>query len=120
MKLKLQDTVKITLGKDRGKTGKIEKVLPKKNAVIVTGVNVYKKHLKSKDQKQPSSIIDITKPLDVAKVALICPKCHLQTRVGYQGEAKKKVRICKKCKKPIDSATKATKKPASTKRKRGE
>ena len=45
MKLKVGDQVKITLGKDRGKTGKIEKIFPKKNAVLVTGINVFKKHL---------------------------------------------------------------------------
>ena len=101
MKLKIGDTIKVTLGKDKGKTGKIEATFPKKNAVTVTGINVYKKHLKSRDQNQPSSIIDITKPLNQAKVALICPKCHLQTRVGYTGKALKKIRICKKCKKAI-------------------
>jgi len=105
MKLKVKDTVKVTLGKDEGKTGAIEKVLPKKNSVIVKGVNMYKKHLKSQGEKKPGGIIDITKPLNVAKVALMCPKCHKITRVGYQGFGRKKVRICKKCTQPIDSGT---------------
>jgi len=104
MKLKVNDTIKVTLGKDRGKTGKIEKVLPKANTVVVTGVNVYKKNLKPKGEKEPGGIIDITKPLSISKVALICPKCHLQTRIGFQGIGKKKIRICKKCKKPIKSS----------------
>lgn len=102
MKLKVGDTVKVTLGKDRGKTGKIEKVLPKHNALVVAGVNLYKKHLKSQGEKKPGGIIDITKPLNIAKVALICPKCHQQTRISYQGEGRKKVRLCRKCQKPID------------------
>lgn len=105
MKLKVGDTVKVTLGKDRGKTGKIEKVLPKHNTLVVGGVNLYKKHLKSQGEKKPGGIIDITKPLNVAKVVLICPKCHQPTRVGYQGEAKKKTRICRKCSKPINGGT---------------
>ena len=102
MKLKVSDTVKILLGKDRGKTGKVEKVFPKKNVVLVTGINIYKKNLKSQDKDKPGGIIDITKPLDVAKVSLICPRCHLQTRVGYQGTGQKKIRICRKCGQPID------------------
>ncbi len=101
MKLKLNDTVQVTLGKDRGRTGKITKVFPKSNQVLITGINQYKKHLKAQDQNKPGGIIDITKPLDVAKVALICPQCKKPTRIGYQGLKKKKVRICKKCQKPI-------------------
>lgn len=103
MKLKVNDTIKVTLGKDRGKTGKIEKVLPKKNMVLVPGVNVYKKHLKAQGENKPGGIIDLVKPMYVSKVALICPKCKKITRVGYEGQGKKKVRICKKCQKPIDS-----------------
>lgn len=101
MKLKLGDTVKISLGKDRGKTGKIEAVLPKRNSVIITGLNLYKKHRKAQGKNQPGGIIEITKPLNVAKLTLICPNCHQPTRVGYQGELKKKLRICKKCQKPL-------------------
>lgn len=98
MKLKINDTIKVTLGKDKGKTGKIEKILPKKNMVLVPGINVYKKHLKSQGENKPGGIIDLTKPMYVSKVALVCPKCKKITRVGYQGQGKKKVRICKKCK----------------------
>jgi large subunit ribosomal protein L24 len=101
MKLKINDTVKVTLGKDNGKTGKIEKVFPRKNMVLVNGINMYKKHIKSQGESQPGGIVDITKPMYVSKVALICPKCKKITRVGYQGVGKKKVRICKKCLKII-------------------
>lgn len=107
MKLQVGDQVKITLGKDRGKTGKIEKVFPKKNAVLVTGINVFKKHLKAQGQDKPGGIIDVTRPLNIAKVALICPKCHQSTRVGYQGESRKKIRLCRKCQKPLTSRGKS-------------
>lgn len=102
MKFKVADTVKVVLGKDRGKTGKIIKVLPKKNAVVVKGINLYKKHLKAQGQDRPGGIIDITRPLNVAKVALVCPKCKKQTRVAYDGQGRQKVRICCKCRQPID------------------
>ncbi|MEK7513744.1 MAG: 50S ribosomal protein L24 [Patescibacteria group bacterium] len=101
MKLKKGDQIKVMLGKDRGKLGKVEAVFPQDNSVVVTGVNMYKKHVKKQGQDKPGGIIDLTKPLNVAKVALICPQCHLITRIGFSGVGPKKVRICKKCRKPL-------------------
>ena len=106
MKLVKGDEVKIVLGKDKGKTGKVEKVLTKENAVIVTGMNQYKRHVKARQQGQTSEIVTITKPLTVAKVQLICPKCKKITRVGYKVTKSKdgktdKVRVCRKCGKEI-------------------
>lgn len=101
MKLKKGDQVKIVKGKDAGKTGNIEKVFVKENKVVVHGMNQYKRHVKSRTQGQASEIITITKPFDVAKVALICLKCKKQTRVGFKIEKNKKIRICKKCDKEI-------------------
>lgn len=101
MKFKLNDTVKITLGKDRGKTGKIEAILAKADQVVVAGANLYKKHVKKQGDKQPGGIMDLARPLALSKIALICPHCHLPTRIGYQGRKKTKIRICKKCRKPL-------------------
>lgn len=102
MKLKKGDTVKVLLGKDRGKTGKIEKVLLKKNSVLVAGINVSKRHMKSKGEGKPGGIIDITKPTAVSKLGLICPKCQKLTRIGYLiDKSKEKHRVCKKCKQII-------------------
>jgi large subunit ribosomal protein L24 len=97
MKLKKGDEVKIVGGKDAGKTGAVEKVYTKEDKVLVSGVNQYKRHMKSRMQGQASEIITITKPLPVAQVALICPTCKKQTRIGYLVERGKKVRVCKKC-----------------------
>ena len=102
MKLKVDDTVKVTAGKDRGRVGKVQKLFPRKNKVLVEGVNMYKKHQKPQGQGKPGGIIDITRPLSIASVALICPKCKQQTRVGYKLEdSGKKMRICRKCQKEI-------------------
>lgn len=101
MKLKKGDNVKVIRGKDKGKTGKIEEVMPKLNKVLVANVNLYKRHLKAKSQSQPSEIITLTKPLPEANVVIICPKCGKQTRVGYKIEKNVKSRICKKCKSQI-------------------
>lgn len=97
MKLKKGDQVIITLGKDRGKKGKIEKVLSSKNAVVLPGLNTFKRHLKKRDEKNPGGIIEFTRPVSIANVSLICPKCGKPTRVGYSVNGKNKSRICRKC-----------------------
>lgn len=101
MKFKTGDNIKITAGKDKGREGKIEKVFPKASKVLVAGVNLYKKHVKG-FQGQKGGIYDIPRPLDLGKIALICPKCKKVTRIGFLKKADKKVRICKKCRKEID------------------
>lgn len=101
MKLKKGDQIKVLVGKDAGKQGKIEKIFEKKSKVLVPDVNQYKRHLKARMQGQSSEIITITKPLRVSQVALICPKCNKTTRVGYKVEKGSKVRICRKCEKVI-------------------
>jgi large subunit ribosomal protein L24 len=96
-KIKKGDEVIVTAGKDKGKKGKIDAVFSKENKVIVTGVNQYKRHMKAKSQSQPSEIITLTKPLPIGNIALVCPKCHLQTRVGIRREKKESIRFCRKC-----------------------
>ena len=101
MKLKKSDLVKVVLGKDKGKTGKIEKVFSKENKVLVTGVNQYKRHLKASSQGQKSEIVTITKPMPVSNVIIICPNCKKTARIGFRITEKSKVRICKRCGKEI-------------------
>jgi len=101
IKLKIGDTVKILAGKDKGREGKIEKILPKKEKILVPGVNIYKKHVKG-SQGQKGGIYDIPRPLAFSKVSLLCPKCKKSTRVGFNVLKDEKVRVCKKCKKEID------------------
>lgn len=100
MKLRIGDTVKITAGKDKGREGKVEMVLPKRNAVVIPEVNMYKKHVKGQ-QGQKGGMYDLPRPLNVAKVALICPNCKKQTRIGITVVKNEKLRICKKCNKTI-------------------
>ncbi len=110
MKIKRNDTVKILYGKDAGKTGKVVKILPKEDKVVVEGMNIFKRHMKGDGRKRKSEIADIIKPINVAKVQLICPACNKATRIGME----KGERICKKCNKKIsggtDNKSKATKK----------
>ena len=97
MKLKKNDQVIVLYGKDKGRKGKIEKVFPKTNKVLVPGVNIYKKHLKPQGEGRPGGIIDKVFPLPVSNVELLCPKCNQKTRIGYQVTKGDKQRLCKKC-----------------------
>lgn len=95
-KFKVADEVLVTVGRDKGRKGKVEKVFARENKLVVAGVNVYKRH-KKVTKNQAAGIYEITRPVDVAKLILICPKCQKQTRVGFVLEGKVKKRICKKC-----------------------
>lgn len=101
MKLKKGDQVTVVKGKDSGKKGAVQKVFTKEAKVLIEGVNQYKRHVKSRMPGQKSEIITLTKPLAVANVQLICPKCKKLTRVGYKFLKDEKVRICRKCKTEI-------------------
>ena len=101
MKIKKGDNIKVLTGKDKGKTGKVEKINPESGMVTILGINESKRHVKSKSQNEKSEIVTITKPLRAANVAVVCPNCKKTTRVGIKMENGKKVRICRKCKKAI-------------------
>ena len=97
MKLKKGDRVKVLTGKDRDDVGEIMRVLPKRNMVIVEGVNVAKKHQRAVRATMQAGIIDRDMPIPVSNVALICQSCG-PTRVGYRFDDNgKKIRICRKC-----------------------
>lgn len=95
MKIKKGDLVLVTTGKDKGKTGKVEKVFTKLNKVSIEGMNEFKRHLKSRTQGQASEIKTIYKPIDISNVALLDPKSKKPTRVGYKVEKESKTRIAR-------------------------
>ncbi len=97
MKIRKGDEVIITIGKDKGKKGKVEKVLFKKGAVLLPGLNIFKRHMKKQDEKNPGGIIEFSRPVPIGNVSILCSKCGKQTRVGYKVTGKNKIRICRKC-----------------------
>jgi large subunit ribosomal protein L24 len=101
MKIKKGDQIIVTIGKDKGRKGKVDAVYPKKETVMVPGINIYKKHQKKRDDKHPGGIIEFARPLSMGKVAVICPKCGKPTRIGYVVTKGTKERICKKCEQRI-------------------
>ncbi len=98
MKVQKGDTVIVIAGKDRGKSGKVLQAFPKKNRVLVEGINVVKKHQKARRQGQRGQVIDKALPMHVSNVALKDSKTGKPTRIGYEVAGGKKVRMAKKSK----------------------
>ena len=103
MKIRKNDTVLVTTGKDKGKKGKVRFAYPKDNHIIVEGINFIKKHSKARGQVRQAGIIELEAPLSVSNVMLLCNKCNKPARVGYRFlEDGRKVRFCRVCKEVID------------------
>jgi len=91
------DKVIIISGKDKGKTGTIQKVDPKSNRIVVENVNVRKKHRKPTQANPEGSIVEVYAPIDASNAMLVDPKTKKPTRIGHAiNKAGKKVRIAKR------------------------
>jgi large subunit ribosomal protein L24 len=103
MKIKKDDTVLVIAGKDKGKKGKVRFAYPRKQQIIVEGLNFVKKHSKARGAARQAGIIDLEAPLDVSNVILICNKCSKPARIGYKTlEDGRKVRFCRVCREVIE------------------
>ena len=102
MKIKRNDTVKVIKGNDSGKTGAVLRVFPQANKVVVKGVHIVKKHVKSQKGTPSGGIIDKTLPVPIAKVMLVCPLCGKITRVAYRKNNQSKQRACTHCQKTFN------------------
>lgn len=96
-KIRKDDTVEVIAGKDKGKRGTVVRVISKKDAVIVSGVNIVKKAMKKRSQQDQGGIVGIEAPLNISNVGVVCKKCGRPVRVGYKLDGDKKVRVCRKC-----------------------
>ena len=98
MKIKKGDTVVVTKGKEKGKSGRVLKFFPDTGRVLIQGVNFVKRHTKQARQDKPGGILQKESPLHRSNVALLCPRCNKATRLGAKFLAdNSKVRVCKKC-----------------------
>jgi len=98
------DTVAVTTGKDSGKRGRVLRVLPAKNRVIVEGVNIIKRHTKPNPQRNiKGGLVEREAGLHASNVQVVCPECGKPTRMGSRvlGDGRK-VRICRKCEGVVD------------------
>ena len=96
--IRRNDTVVITTGKDSGKRGRVLKVLPVKNRLIVEGINIIKRHTRPNPQRNvKGGIVEQPMAMDVSKVMLVCPHCGRPTRVAHRSDDGDKERVCKRC-----------------------
>jgi len=95
-KLKKEDTVEIIAGKDKGKRGRILKILRDKDRIIVEGANIVKKAKKRRSQQDRGGIIEIEAAIHSSNLMIVCKKCG-PTRIGYKIDGDVKTRVCRKC-----------------------
>ena len=98
------DTVIVIAGKNRGKRGRVLKLLPERNRVIVEGVNFIKRHTRPNPSRNiKGGVVEREASLHASNLQLVCPECGAQTRIGRRllGDGRK-VRICRKCEGVVD------------------
>jgi len=101
-KIKKNDTVKVLAGKDKGKTGKVLKILPVKGKAIVEGINYLKKHSKKTQENPKGGLVQRESPINVSNLGIICTRCSKTSRIGFRVLTDgTKARFCKKCEETI-------------------
>lgn len=96
VKIRKNDNVMITTGKDRGKTGRVLRIDRSAGRVVVEGLNMVKKAMRPKGQNQKGGISTIEAPLEMSNLQIVCKSCG-PTRIGYRMENDRKARFCRKC-----------------------
>jgi large subunit ribosomal protein L24 len=98
------DNVIVVGGKDRGKRGRVLRVIPARNRVIVEGVNFIKRHTRPNPQQNvKGGVVEREGPLHASNVQIVCPECSEATRIGHQLlNDGRKVRVCRKCDGAVD------------------
>ena len=104
-RLKKDDTVMVIAGRERGKTGKVLRVLAEKDRVVVERVNLVKRHSKPRGVQQPGGIVEKEASLHLSNVLPICPRCNKPTRVGHRRlDSGQGLRVCRRCGETMDNA----------------
>ena len=92
------DLVEVIAGKDKGRRGKVLRVYPKKNRVLVQGINIVKKHMRQRSADMPGGIVEMEAPIHISNVMPVCSRCNRGVRVGFKIlEDGTKMRICRRC-----------------------
>ena len=102
--IRRNDSVQVMAGKDRGKKGRVLRVLAEKNRLVVEGINFVKRHTRPNPGRGvKGGILEKEAPLHASNVQLVCPECSAPTRIGHKVlEDGRKVRICRKCEGVVD------------------
>lgn len=100
--VKKGDTVMVITGKDKSKTGKVLQILPKKEGVLIEGLNIIKRHTRARGN-EPGGVVEKEAPIHMSNVMVYCSKCKkaVRTRISVLGDGKKS-RVCVKCGEAFD------------------
>lgn len=103
MQIRKNDSVMVIAGRERGKTGKVLRVLPEKGALIIERVNLVKRHSKPRGPQQPGGIVEKEASIHASNIMIMCDKCNAPVRIGHKqlGDGKK-IRICRRCGEALD------------------
>ena len=103
MQIRKNDSVMVITGKERGKTGKVLRVMSDKDAVIIERVNLVKRHSKPRGPQQPGGIVEKEAPIRASNLMIMCDKCNAPVRIGRKILADgRKIRICRRCEEALD------------------
>jgi len=103
MNIRKNDTVVVISGRDKGKKGKVRFAYPRKETLIIEGINFIKRHARATRQARQAGVIELEAPLHISKVMYVCDKCSRPARIGFRFlEDGKKVRFCRACNEVID------------------
>ncbi len=98
VKIRRDDVVKVMIGKDRGKQGKVLRLFPERRRALVEGINLVKKHVKPTQDNPQGGVASQERPVSVANLRRICPRCNRPVRVGFLvAKDGAKQRVCKRC-----------------------
>jgi large subunit ribosomal protein L24 len=98
VKIRKNDMVMVVKGRDRGKTGKVMRVMPEAGRVIIERLNIVKRHSKPRGAASPGGIIEKEAALRIENVMIFCDRCNAPVRVGWKDNADHtKSRICRRC-----------------------
>ena len=106
MKIKKNDNVLVIAGKDKGKSGVVERVFPADNRAVIKGIAIAKKHVKPSKKNPQGGIIEINQKIQLSNTMIICPSCGKPTKIGTKVTEKGKMRICKKCTQSLENGNK--------------
>ena len=102
-KIRRGDDVMVMTGRERGKRGRVQRVLRKDGRLVIDGLNMTVRHVRPRPGVQQAGRIDLEAPMSASNVRIVCPHCNKAVRVGFTVlEDGKKVRVCKKCHEAIE------------------
>jgi large subunit ribosomal protein L24 len=103
VQIRKNDSVMVISGKEKGKTGKVLRVLPKEDSVLIERVNLVKRHSRPRGPQQPGGIVEKEASIPVSNLMIMCDKCNAPVRIGHKqlGDGKK-VRMCRRCGETLD------------------